>query len=114
VASVCRNTLTCFKYSHLGHKSTVCRSITLIPSSSSPPQNLSDSSFFSLPPTILYPSLVSTFHSVMASHSRVLRFLENDLSAKTEEDLSTRVILGIFQGDLLASLKVCFPCGGHH
>jgi hypothetical protein len=50
----------------------------------------------------------------MASHSRVLRFLENDLSAKTEEDLSTRVILRIFQGDLLASLKVCFPCGGHH
>jgi uncharacterized membrane protein YgcG len=53
----------------------------------------------------------------MASHSRVLHFLENDLSAKTEEELSTRVIFearGVNQGDLLTTLKVYFPCRGHH
>jgi hypothetical protein len=51
----------------------------------------------------------------MASHIRVLHFLENDLLAKTEEDSSTGVILevrGVTQGDLLAALKVCFSCWG--
>jgi Zinc knuckle len=86
VAAVCRNALTCFKCGRLGHKSEVCRSITLLPSSSSPSKHISSTSF---------PSLVPHSHSpsAMASRSRVLRFLENDLSAKTKEYLFIGVIL---------------------
>jgi hypothetical protein len=82
--------LTYFKCGCLSHKSAVCHSITLIPSSFSPPLL-----FHLLSPSLLLsrPSLVPNSPSAIASRSRVLRFLENDLSAKTKEDLYTGVIL---------------------
>jgi hypothetical protein len=109
MAYVCWNALTYFKCGRLGHKSTVCHSITLLPSSSSPSHHLPVSSSFFLPSIVSCPPLVSCPPSAMAS--RILRFLENDLSAKTEEELSTEVIFKakeVSQGDLLAALKVYF------
>jgi hypothetical protein len=105
ITVACRNALTYFKCVQLWHISSFCRSITSLPSSSSPP-NL----FFSSPHISLSSSTIPlshySFHSTISSHSRVLRFLE----------LSTGVILetrGVTQADLLAALKVCFPCGWH-
>jgi hypothetical protein len=42
--------------------------------------------------------------------------MENDISAKTESELTLGVVLeakGVHQGDLLTALKFCFPCEGH-
>jgi Zinc knuckle len=111
----CHNALTCFKCGRLGHVSSFCRSITLLPSSSSPSNLFSSSSHISRSSSTI-PLSHNSFHSTMSSRGRVLRFLENDLSIKTEEELSTGVILearGVTQADLLAALKVYFPCGGH-
>jgi Zinc knuckle len=113
VAAECRNVLTCFKCGRLGHISSVCCSITLLPSSSSPSHLSSSFSTILRPSTVLILSSLSnqSLRSDMTSYSKVLCFLENDLS---EKDRSTEVILearGVTHDDLLAALKVCFRCG---
>lgn len=48
---------------------------------------------------------------------KVLRFMENEISTRTENEAARSVILvipkHIHRADLLAALRFRFPCGGH-
>jgi hypothetical protein len=113
VATDCRNALTCFKCGRLEHISSHCCSITSLSSSSS--LFLSSSTVLPSTPCVSF-DLIFFDTSLMASRNRVLRFLKNDLSAKTETDLASEVVLevkGVQQGDLLTTLKFYFLCNGY-
>jgi hypothetical protein len=113
VAMGYRNALTYFKCGRLGHISSHYRSITFLFSSS--PLFLSSSTVLPPTPCVSF-DLTFLATSLMASRSRVLHFLKNDLSAQTEADLTSKVVLeakGVQQGDLLTALKFYFPCNGH-
>lgn len=108
-ASICRNAVTFFRCGKLGHISRNCHQITLLPQSLYPPLLRLVSS----PPSdSLHPSV-----SLTVAPSRVLRFVENDLSARLEAEAGRGVIIvandRVNQNNLLAALRFCFPCQGH-
>jgi hypothetical protein len=80
-----------FKYGQLGHISPHRCFITLHPYSSSPPIL----SYHTVSPSIPLASSNLDFltTSSMTSHSRVLRFVENNLYAKMEADLASGIVL---------------------
>jgi hypothetical protein len=51
------------------------------------------------------------------AHSRVMRFIKNDISARLEAEVANEVILTsdthLNTGDLLSALRICFPIKDH-